>query len=481
MRSTGARGLRALLAAGVGVLVPLAGCLQNEGVDPAYAELNFPIAIRLVDATDDASSAPTHLLVANSNFDLSFNAATVQSYDLAALDAQLTTTCATSVQTGQECAVVPEESGERAGLRGNVLVVPGTGLLTSEVRIGSYAEGLAVSPSRRRVYLPVRSQEDVTWLELGTDGTLSCGGNTTGTHVCDAQHRSTDRTVARSRGVSLPNEPLDVHVGSLTDFGLPASAGDYLAMAHRAGSLSFFHVPGGTDRPVLTDVLSGGSLTLVTVAFEPATRRFWTPTGNGALVLRSSVSLDASSTTPTDAVLLRAPSVTIGDLDVGTSSASIRQVHIDPRGGLNQGRFYAVASRPASLLVGRVDPATNQMIHDAVLPLGSQPNRAAFAELDGRMIAFVSCYLGREVYVYDVDQARLLTILRGASGPFEMAVDTVTERLYLTDFRISVIRVFDLAPMIDCFELTSTPATAPDCAPRALGMLGIPSTVQELR
>lgn len=481
MRSTGVRGRSSLLAAYLAALTPLGGCLGNEGVDPPHAEIAFPVAIELVDVTDDAVDAPTHLLVANSNFDLSYNAATVQSYDLSALETALQVRCVAGGVDGEQCAIVAAESGQQSTELGNVKVFAETGLLRSEVRIGSYAEGIGVSPSRRRIYLPVRSDADLTSIDLDSSGQLSCGGAPGTVHACDDLHRSTDTSIAATRGLDLPIEPLDVHVGSLSDFGLPAANGDYVAMAHRSGGLSFFYVAGGTGQPVLTDVLSFKSSTLVTLAFEPSTHRFWLPTGNNAFIHRATASLDATTTDVTNTQLLRASSVAITGVDFGTSTASIRQVHLDTRSGIHAGRFYAVASRPGVLMVGRIDPTTNGMVFDAVLPLGTQPTRATFVELGGRLIAFVSCYLGREVYVYDVDSARLQTIIRGASGPFETAIDTTRDLLLLADFRISVVRVYDLAPLVDCFEFVTEPSTAPECAPKALGMLGIPSTVQELR
>lgn len=481
MRSTGVRGRSALLAAYFAVLLPLSGCLQNEGVDPPHAELGFPVALELVDVTEDAVDAPTHLIVANSNFDLSYNAATLQSYDVAAVEAEIQANCVVPGIDGEECSIVPEESGQRSTVLGNITISARPGLLASEVRIGSYAEGIAVSPSGNRVYVPVRSDADLTWVDLDASGRLSCGGAPGTVHACDAMHRETDTAMAAQRGIELPNEPLDAHVGSLADFGLSASSGDYVAVAHRAGGLSFFHVPNGTGQPVLTDLLSFAPSTLVTLTFDTVSRRFWMPTGNNLSIHRASPSIDASTTDVSTAQLLRAASVSISDVDVGSASASIRQVHLDSRGGMNAGRFYAIASRPAALLVGRVEPTTNAMALDAVLPLGSQPTRAQFVELDGHLIAFVSCYLGREVYAYDLDYVRLQTILRGASGPFEMAIDAARERLFVADFRVSVIRVYDLSPLLECFAPAMTPSTAPSCTPKALGMLGIPSTVQELR
>lgn len=475
------RGIFWPLSSGILLSLLAGGCLQNHGIDPPTGKLNFPVAIMLIDALDDGMATPTHLVVANSNIDLAYNAATLQSYDLDAFENAITNDCVNASIDGELCSIVAAESGEPSGTRGNVRVVAESGLLASEVQIGSGAEGLVASPSGHRLYIPVRSEADVTRVDFDTSGRLSCGGVPGVRHACDTAHRRTDQTAANLRNVQLPIEPLDIHSGALSDFGVPGG-GEYLAVAHRGGQTSFFVVPPGGETPVLTDVMTVTGASFVTLTFDPILRRFWLPTGNGGLFVRATVNLSSSTTDAAQAEWLKAPSVALAHVDTGSSAPSIRQVVIDPRvGTIHEGRFYGVGLRPSALLVGRTDQGSNSMALDAILPLGTQPTRAKFVQLAGRMLAFVSCYLSRDVYVYDVDQARLVTIVRGMSGPFELAIDEARERLFVDDFRVSVVRVFDLAPLIDCLEFVAAPAMEPACSPVALGMLGIPSTVEELR
>lgn len=477
MRRTPARIAAIVYSAAVSAL---GGCVDHVGVPPVPGRLNFPVAAELVD-TSGAGGDPTHLLVLNTNFDLSYNATTFQSYDLATLSATIDAECAGV--DGERCAIVPDEAGEEAGTRGNVKVVSVSGLLVSEVQIGSFGEGIGIDPTARHVYLPIRADEDITHVELDANGAFSCGQSNESAE-CDDFHRHVDRTILRERDLTMPNEPLDLHVGDLTDFGMAAGSGHYLAVAHRTGDMTFLTVPDGAAQPVATDVKTIATATFPTIAFEPGQRRFWLPTGNSSIFVRSSVTLDASSTDPTRAEWLVGPSVQLSEVDLGRSSASIRQVRFDPRVGTShEGRFYAVALRPAALVVGRVEDATNLVAIDSLLPLGAEPSRSELVEINGRMIAFVSCYASRDIYVYDVDAGRLLTIARGMNGPFEIAIDrrVGSERMYVVDFRVSVIRVFDLAPLVACLETTMAPATEPDCSPRMLGMLGIPSTIEELR
>jgi len=477
MRGTPARSATIVFTAGLSVL---AGCVDHVGVPPVPGRLNFPVAAALVDATG-AAGDPTHLLVLNSNFDLKYNAATFQSYDLATLEATIATECVDV--DGERCAIVPDEAGERAGVRGNVKVVSVPSLLVSEVEVGSFGEAIGVDPTARHVYLPIRADEDITHIELDANGAFSCG-QANDSRDCDGFHREIDRSILRDRDLTFPNEPLDLHVGDLTDFGMAAGAGHYVAVAHRSGAMTFLAVPDGAAQPVATDVASVSTATFPTLTFDPVERRFWLPTGNGGAFVRATVSLDATSTDPTRAEWLVGASVGLPSVDLGRGTASIRQVKFDPRvGTANEGRFYAVARRPAALVVGRVERGTNLVAIDSLLPLGAEPARAKLVEFGNRLLAFVTCYASRDIYVYDVDSGRLVTIARGMNGPFEIVIDRRVgrERMYVVDFRVSVVRAFDLASLVACLASTTTPSTEPDCSPRMIGMLGVPSTIEELR
>ena len=82
----------------------------------------------------------------------------------------------------------------------------------------------------------------------------------------------------------------------------------------------------------------------------------------------------------------------------------------------------------------------------------------------------------------DVDASRLVGIVRGLGGPFELAVDVRRRRVYVLDFRSSVIRVIDLEPMFACLnDATFDRAQdAAECSPLTLGIVGRPRAVREL-
>ncbi|MBK6580959.1 MAG: hypothetical protein IPG17_33360 [Sandaracinaceae bacterium] len=97
------------------------------------------------------------------------------------------------------------------------------------------------------------------------------------------------------------------------------------------------------------------------------------------------------------------------------------------------------------------------------------------ATLHGREFAFVSCFDSRDVYVVDLLTREVAAVMRGMSGPFEFEIDAVRERVYVADFRTSVIRVVDLAPMLACLDEPGM--IDRECAPELLGLVGRPTTL----
>ncbi len=95
------------------------------------------------------------------------------------------------------------------------------------------------------------------------------------------------------------------------------------------------------------------------------------------------------------------------------------------------------------------------------------------------VLAFVSCFLSRNVQVIDTDLFQGLTTLTNISGAFEFVIDAPRRLIYIADFSTSVIRVADLQPIIDCLESTSADE-ARECAPKLIGLVGLPQPVSEL-
>jgi hypothetical protein len=99
---------------------------------------------------------------------------------------------------------------------------------------------------------------------------------------------------------------------------------------------------------------------------------------------------------------------------------------------------------------------------------------------DPRRFAFVSCYNSREFYVIDLDLREPVAVVHGFSGPFELVLDRWRERIYVADFRSSVIRIVDLSP-ISCGggdDGTCDESTVGET--RIIATLGVPRPPEEL-
>lgn len=107
---------RGVALACVALAAGVAGCnLHNPGYSPPEDELSYPVGVAL-----SRESTPRSLFVANSNFDLKYNAASVHVYDLEALEGVL------------RAAGCRERQLDPVALDGSVQVVPdGTVIATS--------------------------------------------------------------------------------------------------------------------------------------------------------------------------------------------------------------------------------------------------------------------------------------------------------------------------------------------------------------
>ncbi len=501
----------------------LVGCLDNSGNDPPSGVLNFPNA--MATKTLDEAAGPRFLYVANSNFDLRFNSATLQSYDLEVANDAIDTLCTPVLPppgcrgpipaacvtdpNGAACMAITEpvhdgcalvRTGSRqASLPAGVLRVcevgpadpnaPG-GLLVDEVRIGSFADGMALSTDRARLYVAVRSDSDVTRIDLDDTGRLDCigGGFETRNEECTDAYRRSDRSVASSRDLELPPDPVAIAVGSLADFpGHDAAEGDWIVMAHRAGSMSFFVDPRTGPEVALLDVLDGFPTSISVLAREPDSGLLWGPSAVGGQMARAGIVPTEQPEDPgadDEGFLFNAGALTSPSLPVG-SAGDVRDVVFDPRPGVD--RAYVVSRAPSGLLIANRTPAVDRLLVPALevideVRLGSGPSRIAIAELatssGPRMFGFVSCFDSRNVYIVDLDLAEVVAVSQEFSGPFEIEIDPVRRRFYVIDFRTSVVRIVDLDPLLACLDGTASPDA--ECAPSLAGLIGVPDAAEEL-
>ncbi len=245
------------------------GCFSpDDGREPPLSRIYFPTGLAL-------SPDGNRLYVANSDWDLQFNAGSIQAYDTEALRGLLPRHCRADMdcEGGERCDSEPSTDangfdvpgtywcvdadepdvcrGFGVQLPGDRLVEPGLcgavdnerpDLLLESVGIGAFATDLLYRENPvsggGRLFAPVRSDATLHWLDVrggstlgGPDRELSCGQNPGG--ECDAEHRRHDApTVPGRPGQRLPIEP----------FGIDADAeGRAIITTHQTeGSVSLF-------------------------------------------------------------------------------------------------------------------------------------------------------------------------------------------------------------------------------------------------
>lgn len=310
------RGGFGLPSAGVALFAAtaVAGCFPpDDGQVPPLDRLYFPVGLAV-------NPEATRLYVANSDFDLQFNAGTLQAYDLEALRATVPQPCdrdedCTAARDGTprgyrcDTTSTPENGGvpsyfcvdpidpRPCGTRGEksvaeALVAPGrcafvdeTPLIAASVRIGAFvtdivyrsrrdATGNVVSGGGGRLFMPVRGDATLHWVDVSSvapgsrpPGELECGQGSDGS--CDADHRrGDDPEQENTRGARLPPEP----------FGIAADEiGEAVVTTHQSdGALALFvnsWADGGSlDGPRLQFVLTGLPRGALGVAAVPKSR-----------------------------------------------------------------------------------------------------------------------------------------------------------------------------------------------------------------
>ncbi len=435
----------ALLAASLLSGGLLTGCfLDTSGVEPKSGEFNFPTSIAIAPPRAPGE-APAFLYVVNSNFDLRYNGGTVMALDLEALEAGIAG-CG-----GGPCQLHTPSRFLAAG---------------HEVVTGSYAGGMAVSTDGTRLYAPFRSDGTLTFIDVDpVTGELSCqAGGAKGGH-CDDFHRRGDETVASQRGESMPGDPSRVLLRPL-----PAPwDGDFLVVLDRSGKASlFFDGPASAANvaPKLIDVVDGLPANAVGLAYDAVEGITYVSSANTsptARLARLGVALD-DPTVPERSYLFRAGEPRLTGLDDGLDVRDL---------AFSGNSLYVLSRRPQAVVtidLARAGLSSGDLPIDRVTGVDYGASRLALATIGGRQFLFVTCYDGRSLFVIDAQTGAVADVVRGFSGPFEVAVDEVRERAFVTDFRSSVVRVVDLAPLSNG---TSDPLSI-------IATIGIPRAPSEL-
>lgn len=453
--------------------------LDNLGNPPPEADIYFPTGLAL-SPQPDANSKPRFLYVINSNFDLLYNRGSLQAFDLDVLNARVD---ACAKDDGSVCEI-PTSWVDQDSQRP---------VLTDEVLVPSLTTSFTISPDAKRMYLATRTDPGLMYVDLNESA-----DNAEDVLNCDEQDRRCANSYQRGasadgnpRGQQMPAEPVDMvsfHAAQAAA-GLDADAapGDFIAVAHRAGQLSLFHDP-GEGGPQLVDVLENLPTEPTGIAFDPETRLLYLTlfardslvTGLSRIIDRVGISVEsgmnAGKSTLQPSFAFDAGAVTIRGV---ASQRDTRAVIMNPA---RPGELLVASRDPAALLF--IEPQSGAMPSDSaelttvdtrdIVPVGAGPLRITPGRLGDRDIVAVTCFDGHQLFLIDAASAELLTVIHNINGPYELAIDSARQRLYLADFRASIVQVIDLK------GVAAAGAEARTDAP-VIARLGVPKVVQELQ
>jgi DNA-binding beta-propeller fold protein YncE len=479
------RSLDSCLAA-VAASCALFGCnLDNQGDPPPRGDIYMPAGLLLSAASED--QAPRVLYVVNSNFDLRYNMGSLQAFDLEAIDRRVGD-CAANTAAGD--GDDEEDPSEEGVLGAATCVIDPTDVLMDEVLVPSLATYVTAASDHSRMYVTTRTEANVAVVDLdeSSERPLSCKDKD---RVCDPTYTEWKdpggrRVVLDTGEMALPQEPVGIAAGRAADF-LPDSAaaieGQLVMVAYRNGQVIAFLDQGG--QLVLQDLVTlGGKDTPLreptAIAFDPATRlAYVTIYARGLPSLSSKkilgrVGLASSGSADFPNSLYDAGAVSLEGVSLGLDT---RGLAMNP---LRPGEALVAANSPTSLLwvdlagaeTGASSPT--QAFVKRATPVASGPTRVITGKLGERTIAIVSCFDARQIFIVDTATSEVLSVVHNFSGPFELGLDSARQRLYVADFRSSVVRILDLSPLVG--GANETTATA-----RIVATLGHPKLVQELQ
>jgi hypothetical protein len=426
---------RTLAPLGLG-LAAVVGCYPSgTGANPDDKGLYYPVGISL-------SPSGRWAFVANSNFDLAYNAGTVQAFDLALIKAKARE-CrdARRKDPANNCHLGAEEAPfVRASVR--------VGAFTADLRaVVRKKEGAAVA-NAGRLLLPIRGDASLTAIDFDETGdsiSLKCGSgvaqpNTVGGTCAGGWRLGTDPAKSIRQlvlegepfGIAVPDSPTDIaavvhqSTGNVSLFVDVAADGSpppgqltYVLGGLAAGGTSItpFDDVGGHPRFLVTNRTQSNVLI---VQYFPDPQK-----GRSALVLSDVVPIPPQA-----------------------SGYDTRGAVVDPPnpGETRPTRVFLTNRTPAALVIGQIDPATNRLsFYDNVaLPVG--PSRITRATIDGKTLILVASFDARAVVIYDPDARRISNVLRTHRGPYAMTVDAVNKLGLVANFTDSTVQVIELDP-----------------------------------
>lgn len=438
--------LRQALAASA-LAATVAACVPDtSSLTPLPRQFHFPVA--------GAVSADSHYLyVVNSDFNLEFNSARVQVVDLERVRARI------DQLRGQNSLPLPAVQYEALrcptadGCEAEWLV-PTSG---ASVTINPYATHASLRADGRRLYIAVRGDGSLTWLDINSNGWgLSCGaGSAEG--LCDNVHRPGPNAMftGSDRSLTLPALPVAMDA---------TGADGFIAIAHQEdprGRVSLYWDSGAG--PVLTHWVWDFSPRLWGIARVDDGRAMRSAQPHWYALSRYEPFFNHVRAVPNGAhsYLYRGDLVSMQGVAPDVGLRAMVRSQCDPNTAVATARprppDAAVPYTRSSDQLLRID-LTNvddpRVIDAQNLPLGAS-NLAVYPpgnqHCDGPQLAYVVSYDARRLYVVDLRTFQVVDQLRTQSGPHVPLVDPqagdgVHDYLYLIDFAAMVIEVVDVRP-----------------------------------
>ncbi len=447
----------------------LSGChvdLNEEGTEPRKDELYFPTGL-------EKDPTEPFLYVSNGNSDLKFGGGTVQLVDTKRFFTALDTfhNSKNDCGAGSDCETCVEDS-----LDPNIVNCSEEPFILENVtvKIGNFAGALRLQKTggkTRRLYVAVRGDPSVTWIDVDLNQPVNTGGNVRETFNCvdnlaalpkmpetppgcDPSHQvqtyaCTGRPNCTTGFATIPPEPFNL----VLDVGKPASGEIYtrLLVSHLSGGqIMLVDVQAA---PYVRDVsgpLFQADSAMRRGAFSMAPQRPadpsapWYLTSNLQPTIATFRIADVGVVVPSVAFSLGGQFATNNDLrdivfEEGgnrafvTSNAPPSLIVIDTRPS-NTG---TTPGNPANMVVDVIDVCqvpSQLQIRYVQTPAGRRPR------------LYVSCFLSNQVMVVDPDQPAVVDTILVGRQPNELVFDEDPARpvAYVTLFGEHSIGVIDL-------------------------------------
>lgn len=408
-----------------GVLA-LAGCpASGDEVQPPRGEIFFPTAL----AIDPAQGA---LFIVNGNSNLEYDSGSVVVADLEAVDGLVATWLGGQLPGGcvRDASLAHiAECSEVDALRPE-----------ASVRIGNFATDVGVqelASGALRLFLPVRGDPSITWIDYEPTGGLECGGSGA-FPLCDDDHRLT-RYLGDLDLPTVISEPFGIYVDS---------GNGYAVVAHLSqAALSLIDAPVDGSAPRLTDVIGGifaanasGTRAAIAVAGRmpgmPQDLLYATSRSERRVqMLYVSREGDRPRLVPSEYFFLE--QVFPSDDGRGITFSD------DGR------RAYIVNRNPAMLQI--IDTTLDQEGFprnqlEAGVEICRDAAQVTVANLGQGERAYVSCFPASQVWVVDPDRAIIEAIIDVGRGPSALAISEQRQKLYVANFLEDTMSVVDLEP-----------------------------------